>query len=257
MERNTAGKGAPRHIAVGQHIADAGRHAQIVFQHHKVAGFVADQIAAADIDIGAVRHRQSAHLAPVMLGAVNHRARQHAVLQHPPVIVDVAQEQVQGMNALGQAAFDPVPFGRGDDARQKVGGNDPLGRLIVVIDREGDALMQKALLASLLAAIEFLQRQGGNARVHHRIRQARLAVAAEHLVIRLAQLIICVRRIDAGAGNPAGTGDDIRAAKVFSVGEGLLLHARSLHGWRASSQALLLFSSVASPATDSPIGISA
>ena len=46
------------------------------------------------------------------------RARHHAVLQHPPVGIDVAQEQVQGMDALGQAAFDAVPFLGGDDARQ-------------------------------------------------------------------------------------------------------------------------------------------
>ena len=103
-------EGAPRHIAVGQHVADARGHPQIVFQHDEVAGLVADQVAAADIDVGAVRHRQSAHLAPVMLGAIDHRARHHAVLQHPAVGIDVAQEQIQGEDALGQAAFDAVPF---------------------------------------------------------------------------------------------------------------------------------------------------
>jgi len=34
------------------------------------------------------------------------------------------------MNALGQAALDPVPFLGRDDARQKIGGNDPLGCLV-------------------------------------------------------------------------------------------------------------------------------
>ena len=81
------------------------------------------------------------------------------VLQHPPVGIDVAQEQVQGMDALGQAALDAVPFLGRDDARQQVGGNDPLGGLVVVIDGEGDALVQEALLAGLLAAVQLFQRQ--------------------------------------------------------------------------------------------------
>ena len=134
------------------------------------------------------------------------------------------------MDALGQAALDAVPFLGGDDARQQIGGNDPLGRLVVVVDGEGDALVQEALLAGLLAAVEFFQRQGGKARVHRGIGRARLAVGREHLVIGLAQLVIGVGRVHAGAGRPARAPGDIGAAKVFRVGESLMLHTRSLHG---------------------------
>ena len=69
--------------------------------------------------------------------------------------------------------FDPRPFPRRDDARQKIGRDDPLGRLIVGIDGEGDALMQEGLLAGLLAAVQFFQRQGGKARIQRRIGRAR------------------------------------------------------------------------------------
>ena len=82
------------------------------------------------------------------------------------------RKRLSAQDALGQAALDTLPFRRRDDARQKIGGDDPLGRLVVVIDGEGDALMQEALLAGLLAAVQFFQRQawkaGGPAR--HRAR---------------------------------------------------------------------------------------
>jgi hypothetical protein len=94
-----------------------------------------------------------------MLGALDHRTRHDAVLQHPAVAINVAQEQIERENALGQAAFDAVPFLGGDDARQQIGGNDPLGGAVVVVDGEGDALVQKALLAGLLVAVQFFQRQ--------------------------------------------------------------------------------------------------
>ena len=110
MRAEHAREGAPRHIAVGQHVGDAGGHPQIVFQHDEFALLIADQVAAADIDIGAMRHRQAAHLAAVMLGAIDHGARHHAVLQHPAVAIDVAQEKIERQDALGQAALRSAPI---------------------------------------------------------------------------------------------------------------------------------------------------
>ena len=151
------GKSAAHHIAIGEHVGDARRHAQIVLQHDEGAVFAAHQIGAADIDIGAVRHLQSAHLAPVMLGAVDHRARNDAILQHASVAIDVAQEMIERQDALFQARFDMRPLAGGDDARQQIGRNDALGRLLVAIDGEGDALMQEGELAGLLAANQVLR----------------------------------------------------------------------------------------------------
>ena len=172
-----------------------------------------------------------------MLGAVDHGAGHHAVLQHPPVIVDVAQEQVQRLDALGQARFQPRPFRPRDNARDQVGGNDPLGGLVVVIDGEGDALMQEALLAGLLAAVQFLQRQGGQPRVHRRIGRARRTVGCEHLVIGAAQFIVGIGGVLAGAGDPGRTGHDVGPAEVLRIGENFMLHTRSLHRRRRTPQA--------------------
>ena len=117
-----------------------------------------------------MRHGQSAHLAAVMLGAVDHGARHDAVLQHAAVAVDVAQEKVErrGCAASGRASI-RVPFLGRDDARQKIGRDDPLGRLVVAIDGEGDALVQEALFAGLLAAVQFVRRQRGKPAIQRRI----------------------------------------------------------------------------------------
>ena len=112
------GKGAPHHVAIGQHVGDAGRNAQIVLEHDEDAVFAPHQIGAAHIDIGAVRHGEPAHLAPVMLRAVDHAARNEPVLQHAPVAVDVVQKQIERRDALLQSRFEARPFRRGDDARQ-------------------------------------------------------------------------------------------------------------------------------------------
>ncbi len=136
-------EGAAHHVAVGQHVRDAGRHAQIVLQHDEGAILAADQIGAADIDVGAVRDGEPTHLAAVMVRAVNQLARHHAVLQHQAVAIDILQEKVERRDALRQPALDARPFGGRDDARQKIGRDDALCGLGVRIDREGDALMQE------------------------------------------------------------------------------------------------------------------
>ena len=55
-------------------------------------------------------------------------------------MIDVVQEKVERGDALGQAALDQVPFARRDDARDQVERENPLRSLVVVVDREGDAL---------------------------------------------------------------------------------------------------------------------
>ena len=145
-----------------------------------------------------MRHVEVAHLAPVMLGAVDQLARHHAVLQDAAVAIDVAQEQVERREALLQAGFDPRPFLGGDDARQEVGRDDPLGGLIVAIDGEGDALLQEGLLAGLLAAAQLVGAAASASRPsQRRVVRPHRAVGGEHLVIGTVEHVILVRRIAA------------------------------------------------------------
>ena len=56
-------------------------------------------------------------------------------------------------------AFNLAPFVVRNDARQQVVGKHALGALVVAIDGEGDALMQKRQIGGLLALAQFLGRK--------------------------------------------------------------------------------------------------
>ncbi|MFN9544663.1 MAG: hypothetical protein ACK59B_16055, partial [Alphaproteobacteria bacterium] len=106
---------------------------------------------------------------------------------------------VQGLQALPQASLEAVPFAARNDARQEVGRDDLLGRVLVAIDGEGDALVQEGLLAGLLAAHKFLRWQAGE-----RLEQGggfgtRQAIARKHLVIGTAERVVEERTVVARA----------------------------------------------------------
>ena len=58
-------------------------------------------------------------------------------------MVDIAQKQVQGGDALREAALDGLPLGAGDDARQQIVRENPLGAFFPAVDGESDALVKK------------------------------------------------------------------------------------------------------------------
>ncbi len=105
------GKGLLHHLAAGEHVRHAARNAQIVFQHHEFAVGQANQIRAAHADVHVARHLHAAHLPPEMLAGVDDLARDDAVFQNPPLVINIFQEQVQRRDALRQAALDRLPFG--------------------------------------------------------------------------------------------------------------------------------------------------
>ena len=81
--------------AVGQHVADAARHAQIVFQNHEVAVFEPDKVRSADRDVDVSRHLESNHLATEVFAAVNHFSRDDAVGQDSAFVVNIAQKHIE------------------------------------------------------------------------------------------------------------------------------------------------------------------
>ena len=77
------------HLAADQHVADAARNAQIIFQHHKFAGRHADQVGAGDGDVGILADDQPAHLAAKMFAAINQFLRHHAVFEDATFVIQV------------------------------------------------------------------------------------------------------------------------------------------------------------------------
>ncbi len=75
-------------------------------------------------------------------------------------MVEVVDEQVEGLDPLLEAGLDLAPFVVRNDPRHDVEGKDPFGPLFVTVDTEGDPHLQQGLLGRLLAALQLLERQG-------------------------------------------------------------------------------------------------
>ncbi len=95
------GKRPLHHPAAGQHVGDAARHPEIVFQHHEFSAAQAKKICARDRDIHIPRHLQAAHLSPKLAAAVHDLARHMAVVENLAFVVNIVQKQVEGGDALG------------------------------------------------------------------------------------------------------------------------------------------------------------
>ena len=130
----------PQHdLPVLQHVGDAGGRAGIVLQHVEGLGIDAHDVDAGDVDVDVVRHLLAVHLRP------EHRVLEHQVLGHDPGLedlapaVDVADIGVDRLDPLLEPGAQVVPFGGGQNARQDVERDQPLLRVGLAIDREGDA----------------------------------------------------------------------------------------------------------------------
>ena len=172
-------KNALQNLAVRQHVRHAARHTQVIFQHRKATIRQPHQIRPADAHVRVPRHIQPAHLSPKMLAAVNQLARHNPFGQNPPFVINVPQEQIQRRQPLRQPFFDLRPLMRGNDARNQVVGENPLGAFLAPVHREGDAFLQKRQVCRLLDSSAILQdaipaksaAAPGNARAAHRAKQ--------------------------------------------------------------------------------------
>ena len=186
------------HAPVGEHVADAGGDAEIVFEDDELAVFEADEVGAAHRDVDVARDLETDHLAAEVLAGVDDFARNDAVGEDAAFVVDVFQEEVERHDALGEAALDLIPFCLGDDAGEQVVGEDLFFAFVAAVDGEGDALIEEAEVRCLLAALKFAFGKVGEV-VEQRlvvlvklggIGVGRFFRAQEHLVVRVVEQIV-------------------------------------------------------------------
>jgi hypothetical protein len=73
--------------------------------------------------------------------AIDDLAGYDAVGENAAFVVNIAQEEIEGGDALGQAAFDAVPLRAGNQAGQQIIRKDFLGPFLAPVNREGNALV--------------------------------------------------------------------------------------------------------------------
>ena len=78
----------------------------------KVAVLEADEIGAADGDVDVARDLEAGHLAAELRAGVDELAGDDAVFEDAAFVVDVFEEEVEGGDALGEAALDLGPTRR-------------------------------------------------------------------------------------------------------------------------------------------------
>ena len=173
----------PHHdLAVLQHVGDAGGRARIVLEHVERLGVDAHDVDAGDVRVDVVRHLLSAHL------RAERRIAEHQVVGHDAGAqdlaraVDVLDESVERLDALRQALFQQPPFGRRHDARDDVEGDQPLLRVGLAIDREGDADAAEDQLGLAPPVVEHVGRHLGEPARQLAIGRAHAAVVSLHLV---------------------------------------------------------------------------
>ncbi len=137
------GEGALHGDPVFEEVGDAGGAAAVVLEDEVGAFAVADEVAAADVDVDVARHGNADHLGPVMFRGEDVLGRDDLFLEDALVGIDVLEEEVERLHPLDEAGLDFGPFGRGDDAGHQVERKDALGALLVTVDGEGDALAEE------------------------------------------------------------------------------------------------------------------
>ena len=105
-------------------------------------------------------------------------------------MIDVVQEKIERGDPLHEPALDQIPFARRDDPRDEVEGKNPLRSLVVVIDREGDALLQKGGRGEVAFALEIGRGHFAEARQQPAVMRSRHARRGKHFVEEMLDLVI-------------------------------------------------------------------
>jgi len=174
---------------VREHVRHTAGHPQVVFENDEAAVLETHQVGARDRYIDIAVDADAAHLAAVVAAAVDQFARDDALGEDASFVVDVLEKEVDGDQALRQAALQRVPLARRHNPRQQVKREDPLGALLVAVDREGDALGQKGAIGLDLPAAEIVERHRGQLVDQRLILWARVRRRIEHLVVRTIELV--------------------------------------------------------------------
>jgi len=115
-------------VPVLDDIADPGWGARIILEHPEYAVTAANDVGAANIDVGFVSDRHAPHMRPVIGVAQDQFGRNDAVLQDLLFVIEVVEQQVEGGDPLNDAALDLPPFIGGDQPRDRIERQDAVDR---------------------------------------------------------------------------------------------------------------------------------
>ena len=177
-------------LPVFQQIRHAGRTPAIVLEHQIPPVLAADQVGSADMDIDVVRDVKADQFRTEMLRTVNDLGGDDAVLEDFLLVIDVAQEQIQRAQPLGESFFNERPLVAGNDPRNEVEWHDPLGAFVSAVNRECDPLVQVGFFGKNALPLELRGLQLREPFKELQVVGTDLPVLPEHLVKKWPRLVL-------------------------------------------------------------------
>src|SRR5215475_8313713 len=150
------------HLAIFQHVRHAGRAAQIIFQDVNLSVAVTHQISARNMAPDAAWRPQAHTGLEKTFGRLDEKGGDNAVVDDVLGLVDIINEEIEGLNALLQPTLNERPIARFHNARDDIEREDALRPSRITVDVERDPHLQKGMLSSPLAPQEFTCRQSLN-----------------------------------------------------------------------------------------------
>src|SRR3954469_8290317 len=101
-----------------------------------------------------VRRADTGDFGAELIVEIDEFGRDQPFPEDPPLAVNVLEERVDRLHALDQPVAQGCPFVLEEHPRDDVERDDPLRRVAVAIDCEGDAELAEGGFGGLLAALE-------------------------------------------------------------------------------------------------------
>ena len=142
------------HMAVFQHIAQAGRRLQPLRHHPPGTVLITGQVEGRGVHMHAASRLHAMHARDVIGMAQHQRRRQQAFVQQVLRTVDVGHHPVQQARTLQHALLDLLPVGRGQQQRKQVERPGPLHLAIVGMHVVADVVVADMALQRLHTLVQ-------------------------------------------------------------------------------------------------------
>ena len=149
-------KYAFENFPIFEHIRHARRTAQVVFEDVKLPVCIAHEVNAGNVTPHISGGREADTGFEKFFGCVDDVAGNDAVFEDFLIGVNVADKEVEGLDALFEALFDIGPIGMRNDARDDVEGENFFNAGFAAIHVERDAHVHQGQFGGLMAFLEFV-----------------------------------------------------------------------------------------------------
>ena len=154
-------EGALHDLPVFEDVRHPRGGAEVVLEDVHAAVATPNEVGAGDVAPHAPRRRQTGTRPAKALPRVDEPVGYDAILDDPAPVVDIVDEQVEGVDPLLQAALDRRPLGGVDDPRHDVERPDLLRPRLVAVDVERDPHREERLVGGPLPGGKLAVREGG------------------------------------------------------------------------------------------------